>query len=307
VTEARVVAEDLGDARGLARCDHSLAQSVRRLGRFDDAAVLLGAAGKAYTALGDEAGLADVLQETGTVNAQRGDVAIAQVRYQESLAIRERLGDRSGVAALTNNLGIVAQDLGEMELARELGERALRLYTEIGEPRRIMSCQINLAWMEGIAGDHESSLRRCEEAIRLSGQVGDRLNRAIAENNMGDALRDLGRLEDAGRAYGAAAETYRDLNDTAPLMALFEDVAVLATRISHHADAFTLLGAADALRAVLGAVRVDGAEEQLAAQLAGSRDAIGDEAADSARRAGAALSLDEAIAVTLSLTAAPRR
>ncbi len=220
------------------------------------------------------------------MNAQRGDVATARDRYLESLAIRERMGDISGVAALTNNLGIVAQDLGEMETARELGERALQLYTEIGEPRRIMSCQINLAWMDGIAGDHESSLRRCEEAIRLSGLVGDRLNRAIAENNMGDALRDLGRLEEAGLAYGAAAKTYRDLNDTAPLMALFEDVAVLAARTSRHVDAYTLLGAADALRAALGSVRFSGAEEQLAEALAGSRAAIGGEAADAARKAG---------------------
>ena len=88
--------------------------------------------------------------------------------------------------------------------AREFGERALRLYTEIGDPRRICSCEINLAWMDGIAGDHASALRRCEQAIRLAREVGDRLNLAIAENNMGDALRDLGRLVDAGLAYGAA-------------------------------------------------------------------------------------------------------
>ncbi len=104
---------------------------------------------------------------------------------------------------------------------------------------------------------------------------------------MGDALRDLGRLEEAGLAYGAAAKTYRDLNDTAPLMALFEDVAVLAARTSRHVDAYTLLGAADALRAALGSVRFSGAEEQLAEALAGSRAAIGGEAADAARKAGA--------------------
>ena len=270
--------------------------------------ILLEAARTAYAALGDEAGLADVLQETGTVNAQRGDMATARARYQESLAIRERLGDASGVAALTNNLGIVAQHLGEMET----GARARRASPPPvhGDRRTAPDHERARSTSPGWTGSRATTRARsgaCEEAIRLSGQVGDRLNLAIAENNMGDALRDLGRLEDAGRAYGAAAETYRDLNDTAPLMALFEDVAVLAARTSRHADAFTLLGAADALRAVLGSVRLDGAEEQLAEALAGSRAAIGGEAADVARRAGAALSLDEAITVTLSLTAAPRR
>ena len=62
-----------------------------------------------------------------------------------------------------------------------------------------MSCEINLGWMDGMAGDGDAALRHGEEAIRLAREVGDRLNLAIAQNNLGDALRDLGRLDDAGR------------------------------------------------------------------------------------------------------------
>ena len=299
-TDARERAVELDDHASVARCDHSLAESARRLGRFDDAAVLLDSARDAFVSAGDDAGLGDVLQVMGTVSAQRGEVETAQARYLESLAIRERLGDAAGVAALTNNLGIVAQQHGDLAQAREFGERALRLYTEIGDPRRICSCEINLAWMDGIAGDHASALRHCEEAIRLAREVGDRLNLAIAQNNMGDALRDLGRLGDAGLAYGAAAETYRDLNDSGPQMSLLEDVAVLASRSGRHRDAFALLGAADGLRATLGSHRPAGAEEQLRGQLDASLNALGARVAEAAREEGARMSLDEAVAFTLS-------
>ena len=227
VADAREIAVAHDDTAALARCDHSLAESARRLGRFDEAVALLESAREAFASMHDDAGVADALQVTGTVCAQRGDGATARARYLESLAIRERLGDTAGVAALTNNLGIVAQQMGDHAVAREFGERALRLYTELGEPRRIGACEINLAWMDSSAGDHEAALRHCEEAIRLAREVGDRLNLAIAENNMGDALRDLGRLDEAGLAYGGAAETFRDLGDRGPLMALLEDVAVL--------------------------------------------------------------------------------
>ncbi len=174
---------------------------------------------RAFAAVGDAAGEADVLQVTGTVAAQRGDPTLARERYLESLPVRERLGDEAGVAALTSNLGIVAQQLGDAAAARAYADRALELYTKLGDRRRIGICQVNLAWMDGMAGDHESARRRCEEAIRLAAEVGDRLNVGLAQNNLGDALRDLGRLDDAGVAYAAAVETYRDLNDLGPLMA----------------------------------------------------------------------------------------
>ena len=299
VEEARTLAEPLGEVDLLARCDHSLAESARRVGRFDDAVALLERAHEGFVAAGDRAGAADVLQVTGTVAAQRGDPTLASQRYLESLRIREELGDEAGVAALTSNLGIAAAQQGDATAARAYADRALALYTKLGDRRRIGTCLVNLAWMDGMAGDHESARRRCEEAIRLAVEVGDRLNVGLAQNNLGDALRDLDRLDDAGRAYAAAVETYRDLNDLGPLMALLEDVAVLAARRGDLDVAFTLVGASDSLRASLGAPRSAGGEAVLADQLGPSRDALGSEEADVARRRGSALNVEAAIDLTI--------
>jgi class 3 adenylate cyclase/tetratricopeptide (TPR) repeat protein len=295
VDEARTLAERLGEVDLLARCDHLLAESARRVGRFDDAGALLERAHAGFVAAGDRAGAADVLQVTGTVAAQRGDPTLARQRYLESLGIREELGDEAGVAALTSNLGIAAAQQGDATAARAYADRALALYTKLGDRRRIGTCLVNLAWMDGMAGDHESARRRCEEAIRLAVEVGDRLNVGLAQNNLGDALRDLDRLDDAGRAYAAAVETYRDLNDLGPLMAMLEDVAILAARRGELGLAFTLVGASDSLRASLGAPRSAGAEAVLADQLGSSQDALGSEEADVARRRGSALNVEAAI------------
>jgi class 3 adenylate cyclase/tetratricopeptide (TPR) repeat protein len=298
LTDARERAA--GDIGLTARCDHLLAESARRMGRFGEAADILQLAYAAFVEVGDEAGAGDVSQVSGTVAAQRGDVALARDRYRECLAIRERLGDIPGVAAITNNLGIVAQQQGDASAARAYAERALQLYTELGDRRRIGICNVNLAWMDGIAGDHESERKRCEEAIRLAVEVGDRLNAAIAQNNLGDALRDLGRLHEAGEAYAAAAETYRLLGDLGPLMALLEDVAVLSSRAGRHAVAFVLLGSADALRESLGSPRSTDAETELSAKLREAREALGETAADEERRRGTTLSVDEAVDLTLA-------
>jgi predicted ATPase len=302
VVAVRVLAVEAGDARRIARCDRSLAESARRLGRFDDAASLLASARAEFESIADEAGLAEVLQVTGTVNAQRGNLGDARASYESSLALRVRLGDRSGVAAITNNLGIVAQQEGDIARARALGAEALAMYRELGDRRHICSCEINLGWIESNAGEYDAALQHGQEAIRLALEVGDRLNLAIAENNLGDAYRDLGRLDAAGSAYATAIEAYRDLGNPGPLMALFEDVAALLVLQARHADAFRLLGAADALRSSLGSMRPALAEASLTERFAASRATTGDATADDARREGASLSLPEAIAVALSAT-----
>jgi tetratricopeptide (TPR) repeat protein len=302
VAGVRQLATDAGDARLGARCDLSMAESARRLGRFDDAAGRLGAARQGFESIGDEAGLAEALQVTGTVNAQRGNLSEARAAYEESLSIRERLGDTAGVAAITNNLGIVAQQEGDIDRARALGEKALALYRELGDRRRISSCEINLGWIEGNAGNSSAAIEHGEEAIRLAREVGDRLNLAIAQNNLGDALRDLGRLDDAAQAYGAAIEAYSSLGNPGPMMALFEDLAVLASLRGQHADAFRLLGAADALRESLGARRAAADEQGLADRLESSRRAIGRASADRNRLEGGGRTLPEAIDLALLCT-----
>jgi class 3 adenylate cyclase/tetratricopeptide (TPR) repeat protein len=298
--DAGAAAEALGDRGLAARSSHLVGESLRRLGRFDDAGERLRFAHDEFAAIGDEARRADALQVTGTVNAMRGDIEVARAKYEESLAIRERLGDEAGVAALSNNLGIVLQQEGDTAAARASTERALELYAKIGDRRRIGMCHANLAWIDGMRGDHESEREHCEVAIRYAREVGDALNLAIAQNNYGDALRDLGRLDEAGEAYATAVESYRDLGDRGPLMALLEDVAVLASRRGDHATAFTLAGVADALRSALGSSRTSTDEGALASKLAGSRASLGDAGAAARRAAGAALPLDEAIARTIA-------
>ena len=303
--EALVAANELGDGLRVARCRASLGESARRVGRFDEATDLLDAARDGLAGAGDEAGRGAAIQVLGTVSAQRGDPATARRRYEESLAIREALGDTPGMAGLINNLGIVAMQQGDLAQARGYGRRALALYTELGDPRRLSSCEINLAWMDSIAGDHASALQHCEAAALLARQAGDRLNLAIARNNMGDSLRDLGRLDEAAAAYAEAAATYRDLGDRGPLMALLEDAAVLAARAGRGEDALVLLGAAEALRAAMGAARPAAATEALEEQMGEVVTALGPSVARDARERGRALGADEAVALVLSAAPNP--
>jgi tetratricopeptide (TPR) repeat protein len=182
----------------------------------------------------------------------------------------------------------------------------MELYTEIGDRRRIGTCEVNLAWMDSSAGDNESARLHCERAIALAREVGDRLNLAIAQNNLGDALRDMGRLDDAAAAYAEAVRAYHELDDRGPIMALFEDVAVLASRRGDPGRAFQLLGAADSLREALGSPRTDAAAEHLLAEVSASTAALGAEGSAGARERGRSLTLDQAVELTIGLVPTKR-
>jgi tetratricopeptide (TPR) repeat protein len=298
VVEARDIAVELDDPARVARCDLALAEIARRLGRYVDAWSRLTTARRALSDADDDEGLAEALHLAGSVSNQSGDRAAARDWYGRSLEIRERIGDLSGMARLSINLGIVAGDEGDIPLAREFYERSVALYRELGDRRGLGMGESNLAWLSMLAGQPAAARAHSEEAVRLAREVGDRLNLAIGQHNLGNALRELRQLELAGPEYAAAAQAYQELDDRWGLAYLLEDVALLAVGSSIFEEGFRLLGAANALRAEIGAPRSSSAEAELTTRLSKARATLGDLAA-AAEAHGARLGLDVAVAVAV--------
>ena len=298
--DAREEAAALDDTLRVARCDHALAETARRLGRFDDAISRLDGALEAYSAVEDRAGIADVFHLGGTIANQRGDAAAARDSYLRGLAIREGLGDQAGIANLVTNLGIVATGGGDLEQAHTYLERSASIYRELGDRRGSSIAATNLAWSCMIGGQPDAARGYSEEAIALAREIGDRFNIAVGQNNLANALRLLGERQAAGEQYAAALTAYRELDDRWGLAFLLEDVALLAAGSRQAAaDAFRLVGAANTLRADIGAPREASLEQDLEARLAPSRAKLGDDAVARATADGGALSLDEAVALAL--------
>lgn len=297
--DAREMAVQLGDEEAIARTDHGLAETARRLGRFDDASARLALALAGFTAVGDEAGIGDVHHLAGTVASQRGDRAAARESYLRSMAIREGLGDRAGVAAMATNLGVVAIDGGEVEQAKETLGRGREIYRELGDRRGMVLTAGNLAWVSLMEAAPEAARAYSQETITLAREIGDRFNIAIGQNNLASALRLLGQWEAAGREYEAVLGAYRELDDRWGMAFLLEDVALLAAGSGQDEDAFRLLGAAEALRIEIGTPRASSLQQDLDMRLSSARASLGEDAVARATSDGAALGLEESIALAL--------
>jgi hypothetical protein len=107
--------------------------------------------------------------------------------------------------------------------------------------------------------------------------------------------RDEGDGREARRLYRESLDGWQLLDDRWGLSYWLEDVALLHVREQAVDRAFTLIGAADALRDAIGNPRPPAYAAKLEARLAPAAALLGAEDRAAARAAGRGLTLDDAI------------
>jgi predicted ATPase/class 3 adenylate cyclase len=288
------LARQAGDLLAQARCQSAIGDLHRKQGMYDDAMAWLEQAQAAFQALGDEAGVGQVLHIEGTVAAQQGNPQRARQLYGASLDVRRKLDDRPQIANSLNNLGIVARSLDDLELARRLYEESLEIRRALNDRRAIAVSLNNLGNLALQQHNAAEARTRLEEAVSLQREVGDKHYLANALNNLGNVARDQGDVEAARSLYGESLALNRELGDMWQTAYLLEDVGLLAAREGRPQRAVRLAAAAAVLRQTIGAPRSAAEQAQLESNL---RDAC--EALDAAERVaaeaqGAAMSVDQA-------------
>lgn len=216
-----------------------------------------------------------------------------RITEPEALDIFRELGDDRGVAMVLNAMGSNANLLNDWTAARAYYEQAVAACRALGDRSTTAGTLSNLADVVSAQGDHALARTLLEEALSLFRELEDWRGIGWSLNHLGDAARDRGDLDEAGRMYQQGAETFRaqgdawgasrsladlaalasERGDYARASALFrealailsrlghrrgiarvlEGMAALAARQGHARRAFRLAGAAEALRRAIGA------------------------------------------------------
>jgi len=297
--EAMETADRLGDALAGAQARTERADTMRKQGRFEEAAAELDDAGRRFAVLGNAAGEGRVLHLAGTIAAQRGDYDLARDLYSRSLDVRRRLGDGAAEAALLSNLAIVAEYEGDYEQSEELNYQALELRTRLGDRWGIGVSRNNLGMVAYLRNEYEQARAHLEEAIRVELEVGDPWMVAMARHTLGHAARELGDTEAAGRHYADALRTFSLSGDQWSECPLLEDVAMLVADADPRA-ALRLIGAAEVIRREIGSPRPADQAVKLDSTLAAARKHVDDDA-DFELAGGRAIGADAAVELALAL------
>ncbi|MCI0711334.1 MAG: tetratricopeptide repeat protein, partial [Chloroflexi bacterium] len=202
--ETLPLAQQAGDADGLAECLRNLGMTLSRLGKYEeslqyfkealsyaaDADVIghiLNNLGVVHLALGDNAeamrcyqaslarheetgnqwAAAMVLNNLGMEYARLKDYEQGYASLQRSLTIRQRLGDQWGMAGSYNNMGLIATWQDDVEGAARYLNESLSIYRHIGARREVANALVNLGYVEAKHG-RENARQTLTESLSLA-------------------------------------------------------------------------------------------------------------------------------------------
>jgi predicted ATPase/DNA-binding CsgD family transcriptional regulator len=219
--------------------------------------------------------------------------AEAKERYAEAFQLYEAVGDRDGMAYSIREQGAVHVQLGEHEAALPYFNQSLAMC-------RADHNLMGVAWSIDALGNAAVSRGAPDEATPLLEDVADRFLQLQCMTGYYGAAAALGDASRLRHEYATAIEHYaRALNfrnggNTLRTVDLLEALAAIAAAVTRPALAARLLGAADGWRELYGAQRLPSREPPYREALVQSQRQLGQPNWDTAFRAGARLSREEA-------------
>jgi|CXWL01.1.fsa_nt_gi non-specific serine/threonine protein kinase len=221
--------------------------------------------------LGDHRSLGQALQILGSAAREQGDYATARRRHGQSLEVWRSLGDERGAARSRNYLAFVAWLEGDAATAQALAGDTLATFRRLADPEGVAWSTLNHVGAALAVGDLAAAAEDAVACLTECRQAGFQEGIAWALNLHGEVARRQGDLASARRDLAEALAIHRSLGDRWRLASVLEALAA-TTLAAGAADAAQspaptpsgergipaaiagrLLGAADALRATLGA------------------------------------------------------
>ena len=212
-TAAAEKVRKLGQTQTLAEALLLQGDALYTLGRPEESIAHLHEAQGLFGETSNQAAQARTLNRIGAVFLDTGDLAEAEKRYQEALAIARRIGSNDLIAPQTLALGFVALKLGDLERSRALAEEAHSLFVELGEPYYETRSLFKLAEALWDMGDTEAARRRFEEVLVLARRSGSRVEEARALNGIAQSLLAAGSLREARQRQEQALAIARSSGD----------------------------------------------------------------------------------------------
>ena len=230
------------------------------------------------------------------VGKNQGDHERATALLEESLGLYRELGDEHGIASLLNALAMVATRQGDLARAVRLFEDALTLSRETGDAAGVARCLGNLSYTVLLLGDHGRARTLAEEALATSREQGNTLFTFVALINLGLAAHEHGDHEGAGAALREGLALGWEIGDKLGVIETLEGIAGLAGVRGEDYRAARLWGAAQAWREATGAQLADADRALNQPHLDAARSRLGDATWEELLAEGRSMTLERAMA-----------
>ncbi|WP_437630317.1 protein kinase domain-containing protein [Sorangium sp. So ce854] len=267
---------------------------------YREARALLERGAALYRGLGDERGLASVIQILGSVAREQGDYERALSLHGESLALATRRGDTLEAAHALGYTGFAAWLSGDIPRAESACRLALAELRRAGDREGTATALLNLGCAAFYRGELGEAARLCDESEGLSRQVKFKEGIAWTSNIQGLIAIERGDLAFSGRRLRASLRLHRELGDLWRSASVIEALARAAVAAGRPERGARLLGGAAALREAIGTPVPPIERPALAACVEAARAALGDAAHEARVVEGRGAGLDATMAAALA-------
>jgi predicted ATPase len=284
---------EIGDKAGMAVSLVRLAQIAFRRGNYPQAINLIDESLTLVHALGDKRGLLNSQSLLGLIYAYQGRYAQARALLHESRVLGDALWGSDGTPYIANYQAMTAYLSGQLDEARALWAGALTILREQQDKLGTASCLHGLGLVALRGGHYAQAQEWLDYALALYRETKDRRYVSVALSALSRlALAQADRPAAADR-LGECLQLRRDLGDRQGLAEALEVAARwwAAGAAPDAARAARLLGAAHALRDLVGAPVPAIEQAEHAELLADVRAALATAAFDAAWTAGEGLAL----------------
>jgi len=213
LNEARAIYADVGDQQGVARVLNNLGILQRHQSNLVEAQKTLEQALEIFRRIGNKGGMVLAYNNLGNALWDQGDMARTLVAHQQSLALSREVGDKKSEATSLNNLGGLLTLDGKLAEARQRYDESLHLAYEVGDQEGAGIALGNIADLLTRQGDLAVAKKTADEALAVHKKVGDKTYEAYALQQLGTVLASQGDLNAARTRYQEAIAVRHELGE----------------------------------------------------------------------------------------------
>ncbi|MDY7004366.1 MAG: tetratricopeptide repeat protein [Cyanobacteriota bacterium] len=223
-----------------------------RTGKFDEALESYEKVLAIRQELGDQAGIAQTLNNMGDVYVNQREYAEALDVLQQALTIRRKINDRPGISETLNLIGFAYQRQREFSQALNLHQEALDISQAVKDRPNEGESLHNIAAVKASQGQLDQALEFYEQALTIREEVGDRRNRGRTLNNMGVVYFRMGNYDKALETYQKALIVRKEINDNAGVGRLLNNIGFVYREKGEDSEALKYFGQAVAMLEGIG-------------------------------------------------------
>ncbi len=293
--ESLALSRELGDASNRADALDALGVVAWAMGKYAESHDQLEEAVALFQELGDTWSRARSLAYLARTCAAQGEYDRAGALAEQSLALSRALGNKGRIAIALYHLARV-RFLGQDDFnqAQELAEQSLALFRELGDTQYTSVLRSLFGEMRLRQGEQGQARELLEESMETFKELGDRWRTA-------EALLTLARIHTSQGEFAAARARYleslalvREIDAKGLIASVLEGGAVVAVQ-GEPVWAARLWGAAQSLRAVIGAPLPPVYCADYERAVAATRSQLGEKAFATAWAEGRTMTPDQAL------------